>query len=262
MRIARFKTKDSIIYYGIINNNEVSIISGNILGVWEQTGQTVNLDDIKLLAPIIPPNILAIGRNYKAHAEESGSDLPKEPPLFIKATSAINNPGDPIILPKIAPDEVDYEAELVIIIKKEARHVSEKDALDYVLGYTCGNDVSARDCQRNDVQWARAKSFETFAPLGPWIETELNPDNCNIYTRLNGKVMQKANTSLMIFKADYLIHYLSQCMTLLPGTVIFSGTPAGCGFAQNPPVWLKLGDEIEVEIDNIGVLKNYIIAEN
>lgn len=262
MRIARFRAKDGTIYHGIIKDKKISLIKGNLLGIWEETGQTVNLDDIKLLAPIIPPNILALGRNYKAHAEESGSNLPKEPALFIKATSAITNPGDPIILPKMAPDEVDYEAELVIIIKKAARQVSEKDALDYVLGYTCGNDVSARDCQRNDAQWARAKSFETFAPLGPWIETELNPDSCDICTRLNGKVMQKANTSLMIFKTAYLIHYLSRCMTLLPGTVIFSGTPAGCGFAQNPPVWLRPGDEVKVEIEKIGVLKNYIIAED
>jgi len=261
MRIARFKTKDGAVHYGVIRDDSIFLIKGDILGDGKETSRKVPLRDVKLLAPIVPPNILALGVNYKAHAEEGGSSAPKAPALFIKATSALNDPGGPILLPKLAPTQIDYEAELAVIIKKAARHVARDQALDVVLGYTCANDVSARDCQRNDLQWARAKSFETFAPLGPWIETDLDPTNRNICSRLNGKIMQQSNTSLMIFDVAYVIHYLSQCMTLLPGTVIITGTPAGCGFAQNPPVWLKPGDVIEVEIDGIGVLSNPVVAE-
>lgn len=261
MRIARFKTRDNKTRYGVVEKNSVNLIKGDILGEWRKTDNFIELHDVTLLAPIIPPNLLAIGRNYKAHAQEGGDDIPKEPILFIKATSTINNPDSPIILPTMAPNEVDYEAELAIVIGKSAKNISDKETHNYVLGYTCANDVSARDCQRNDAQWARGKSFDTFAPLGPWIETELNPDNCNICSRLNGKVMQKANTSQLIFNTSYLISYLSKCMTLLPGTVILTGTPAGCGFAQKPPVWLKPGDMIEIEVENIGVLRNTIIFQ-
>lgn len=261
MRIARFKAKDNLVRYGIVRGASITSIEGNILGKWKKAGDSFVIDDVTLLAPIIPPNLLAIGRNYKEHAQESNDDIPQEPILFIKATSAITNPDTPVILPKIAPNEVDYEAELAIVIGKLAKNISGEKAHEYVLGYTCANDVSARDCQRNDAQWARGKSFDTFAPLGPWIETDLNADNCDICSRLNGKVMQKATTSQFIFNTRYLISYLSRCMTLLPGTVILTGTPAGCGFAKIPPVWLKPGDVIEVEIEGIGVLKNPILAE-
>ncbi|NLX07303.1 MAG: fumarylacetoacetate hydrolase family protein [Phycisphaerae bacterium] len=261
MRIARFQTKDGKIQHGLVEGQTLKVIEGDALGSLKPTGQTCALADVKLLAPILPPNMLALGRNYKAHAEEGGDDVPKAPALFIKATSCLTNPGDPIVLPVMAPDEVDYEAELAVVIKKAARKVSEAQALDYVLGYTCANDVSARDCQRNDVQWARGKSFETFAPMGPWIETDLDPTNLEVSLRLNGKTMQQANTSLMVFSVRYLISYLSRCTTLLPGTVILTGTPAGCGFAQNPPVYLKAGDSVEVEISGIGTLKNPVRSD-
>ncbi len=262
MKLVRFKDKTGRIENGILEQNTILKVQGSFLGEWARTNETVNVSDITLLAPIVPSSMLALGRNYKAHAEEGNDDIPTAPALFIKAVSTLNDPFSPIVLPKMAPNEVDYEAELAVVIKKSARHVSEKEALDYVLGYTCANDVSARDCQRNDVQWARGKSFDTFAPMGPWIETELDPGNCKICCRVNGRLLQNANTSLMIFNVPYVISYLSQCMTLLPGTVILTGTPAGCGFAQKPPLWLKAGDTVEVEIEGIGIIKNPVIREN
>ena len=261
MRIARFRMKDGQIKYGIIEGDSVTLIQGDILGEWSKDDIQLSIDDVCFLAPIVPPNMLAIGQNYKAHVEEGKDKYPTAPPLFIKATSCLNDPCGNIVLPKDAPNEVDYEAELAVIIKKTVRYVTESEALDYVLGYTCANDISARDCQRNDVQWARGKSFETFGPIGPWIETELEPNNCDISCRVNGKVMQESNTSMMIFDVPYIISYLSQCMTLFPGTVILTGTPAGCGFAQTPPAYLRAGDAVEVEIQGIGVLKNQVIME-
>ena len=190
--------------------------------------------------------------------------LPTAPVIFIKATTAVTAPGMPIILPAAAPDEVDYECELAIIIGTRARNVSEDDAIDHVLGYTCGNDVSARDCQiRHDQQWARAKSFDTFCPLGPVIVTpdEIDGDNCALRTILNGQVMQDSNTNDLIFNCRQLVSYLSHQFTLLPGTVIMSGTPSGVGFARKPPVFLKEGDEVTIEIDGIGQLTNSVARE-
>ncbi len=261
MKIARFKTKDNQIKYGVVHGESVSVIDGNILGQWKETSQKVNLNDVTLLAPIDPPNILCIGKNYKAHAEECGDDLPKKPLLFIKTTTALNHPNAPVVLPKVTSNEVDYEAEMAVIIGKTAKNVSEKDALKYVFGYTCANDISARDCQMNDGQWARGKSFDTFCPIGPWIETELDPTNRPIKMRVNGQTLQDANTSLLIFSVANLISYLSHGITLLPGTVLLTGTPAGVGFARNPKVILKAGDNLEVDIEGIGVLKNNVVNE-
>jgi 2-keto-4-pentenoate hydratase/2-oxohepta-3-ene-1,7-dioic acid hydratase in catechol pathway len=262
VKIARF-LKDGGIRYGLLKDpHTLQLIEGDVFASWQATSQTVGLEQVKLLAPVTPPNILAIGLNYREHARESNAAIPDHPILFIKANTALNNPYDNIVLPKVAPGEVDYECEIVIVIGKKARHVSEADALNYVLGYTCGNDVSARDCQtRLDKQWARGKSFDTFAPLGPWIETEMDPNNAGIRTRLNGKVMQDWNTNDMIFNCRELISHLSQAMTLLPGTVIMTGTPSGVGFARKPPVFLRPGDVVEIEIDGIGVLRNPVVAE-
>ncbi len=224
--------------YGLLTaDRTLQVIEGDILGAWRPLAQTVPLDQVRLLAPVDPPNVLAIGLNYRAHAAESNMALPERPVLFIKANTAVIGPDDEIVLPAMAPDEVDYECELAIIIGRPAHHVSEDEALDYVLGYTCANDVSARDCQiRLDTQWARGKSFDTFAPLGPWIETEMDPDQAGLRTRLNGRVMQDSNTNDLIFSCRQLISYLSHAMTLLPGTVIMTGTPSGVGFARKPPV--------------------------
>lgn len=262
MRIARVRTPQGQVAHGVVTDDSVCLVRGSVLDRWERTATRLALEEVTLLAPIVPPNVLCIGRNYEAHAAESGSEVPGEPPLFIKAASCLIGPGAPVVLPKAAPSQVDYEAELVVVIGKAARHVRQADALDYVLGYTCGHDVSARDCQFGDVQWARGKSFETFGPVGPWIQTDLNPGDVQVIGRLNGRIVQQARTSRMIFGVAYLISYLSRCMTLLPGTLLFTGTPEGCGFAASPPVWLKPGDVFEVEIEGIGVLQNPIVSED
>lgn len=216
----------------------------------------------RLLAPIAPPNTFCIGRNYAAHAAETGSKLPEAPLIFMKPTTAILDPLAPIVIPRSASSEVDFEAELTIVIGKRARDVDEQSAMDHVLGYTCANDVSARDCQRNDKQWARAKGFDTFCPLGPWIVTRdtFDPGNARVRSRLNGEVMQDASTANMIHSCAKLISHLSRQFTLLPGTLILTGTPEGVGMARTPPVFLKPGDVIEIEIDGIGVLRNPVIA--
>jgi len=258
MKIARVQYGQSI-FYGIMQGERLQRIEGNIFGDYQITEDYYQLDECKLLAPIDPVNIIAIGLNYKRHAYESGAAIPQNPVIFLKATSSVIGPEDAIIIPDMAPDEVDYEAELAVVIGKKARNVTEEEALDYVLGYTCGNDVSARDCQlKLDVQWARGKSFDTFCPLGPWLETELDPDNCPIRARLNGQVVQDSNTMDMIFSTRRIISYCSRNMTLLPGTVIMTGTPEGVGFARKPPLFLKEGDEIEIEIEGIGRLKNKV----
>lgn len=259
MRVVRFKHRNGNISYGFHEGEKIEVAVGELLQGLKPSGRKIAVKDVKLLAPVEPCNLLAIGRNYKAHVEEGGSDLPTAPLLFIKATSSVIGPGDPIIIPAVAPDQVDYEAELAVVINKTARNVKEKDALKYVLGYTCANDVSARDCQSADGQWARAKSFDTFAPLGPWIETNLDPFNQPIKCRVNGKVLQDANTSLMIFNVAFIISYLSAGMMLLPGTVILTGTPSGVGFARKPPIWLKPGDTVEVEVGGIGTLINPVV---
>ncbi|MHB8993803.1 MAG: fumarylacetoacetate hydrolase family protein [Armatimonadota bacterium] len=259
MKIARFEHQGEV-QRGIVEDEGLRLVGADDL---TPTGETVALADVKLLSPVEPPNVLAIGLNYGRHALESEMKLPERPLLFIKATTSVIGPTDEIILPHLAPSEVDYEAELCIVIGKTARNVSEDEALDYVLGYTCGNDVSARDCQlRLDGQWARGKSFDTFCPLGPWIETEIaDPDNLAIRSRLNGQVMQESTTSDLIFNCRHLISFLSHNMTLLPGTVIMTGTPEGVGFVRKPPVYLKAGDVIEVEVEGIGTLSNTVRAE-
>jgi 2-keto-4-pentenoate hydratase/2-oxohepta-3-ene-1,7-dioic acid hydratase in catechol pathway len=263
MRIVRFQQGQKEPSYGILeSDSRIVPVEGDIFGEWKRARELVALEDVRLLAPVQPPNVPAIGLNYRSHAVESGAEIPQAPVLFLKASTAVIGPEQPIVLPAMAPDEVDYEVELVIVIGTEARNVSEEDALDYVLGYTCGNDVSARDCQlRLDAQWARGKSFDTFAPLGPWIETELEADACTVRCRLNGEVMQEASTADFIFDTRQLVSYLSRCMTLLPGTAIMTGTPSGVGFARKPPVFLRAGDVVEVEVEGIGTLRNPVVRE-
>ncbi|MHB9034146.1 MAG: fumarylacetoacetate hydrolase family protein [Anaerolineae bacterium] len=260
-RFGRFALPDGTVHQAVFEQHQLRAIEGDIFSTWQATKQVYALNEIKLLAPLVPVNILAIGLNYRAHAIETNAQIPDHPVLFIKATSSLCNPGDPIVLPSAAPNEVDYECELAVVIGKTAKNVSEANALDYVFGYTCGNDVSARDLQqRIDKQWARAKSCDTFAPLGPWIETELDPANALLRTRLNGTTMQNSSTSDMIFSCRQLIAHLSQSLTLLPGTVILTGTPPGVGTARKPPVYLRPGDIVEIEIEGIGVLRNPVIA--
>jgi 2-keto-4-pentenoate hydratase/2-oxohepta-3-ene-1,7-dioic acid hydratase in catechol pathway len=260
MKIVRFEYQGQV-QRGILEGGDIAVTTGCC--DLTPSGQSVPLADVNLLAPVCPPNVLALGLNYRRHAAEAQMKVPERPLLFIKANTSVIGPDAPILLPAIAPDEVDYEAELCLVIGKTAKNVSEDDALDYVLGYTCGNDVSARDCQlRLDGQWARGKSFDTFCPLGPWIETDIaDPDNLAIRSRLNGVVMQESNTGDQIFNCRHLISFLSHNLTLMPGTVIMTGTPEGVGMGRKPPVWMKTGDVIEVEIDGIGTLRNEVIAE-
>lgn len=262
MKIARINDKEGVVTHALVEGDDVRPIAGGLFEPIRAAGKSIPLANVDLLAPLVPTNVLCFGRNYKAHAEEGGDELPKVPLLFIKASSCIVGPGDSIVIPDVAPEQVDYEAELAVIIGKTVRNVEPARALDAVFGYTCANDVSARDVQNSDGQWARAKSFDSFGPLGPWIETDLDASNVRIRGRLNGKTMQDASTSLLIFDIPYLISFISKAMTILPGTVVLTGTPAGCGFAQDPPAWLKPGDTFEVEIDGIGTLTNHLKGES
>lgn len=263
MKIARFVAEDGQIRWGSMNaDGTAQPLAGDIFGTYSVSPHRVVIHE--LLAPVEPPNIFAIGLNYRRHAEEQNAPLPERPLIFIKATTSLQSPGRPIVLPRSAPDEVDFEAELAIVIGRRAKHIAEKDALSVVLGYTCANDVSARDCQKKlDKQWARGKSFDTFCPLGPWIVTRdaLDPDRCAIRTRVNGVTLQDSSTSDLIFPCRALISYLSHQFTLLPGTIILTGTPEGVGMFRNPPVYLRHGDRVEVEIEGIGVLSNPVLRE-
>jgi len=259
MRIGRIEVGGEATYAQIHADGAASPIRGSLFGPFTASPERIAAP--RLLAPLEPPNLFAIGRNYRAHAAETGSKVPEAPLIFMKPTTAVLAPEAPIELPDAAPDEVDFEAELAIVIGRRARRVAEADALDFVFGYTCANDVSARDCQRNDKQWSRAKGFDTFCPLGPWIVTadEFSPADCAIRSRLNGNVMQAASAAAMIHSCAALVSYLSHQFTLLPGTLILTGTPEGVGMARTPPVFLRPGDRIEVEIEGIGVLGNPVV---
>lgn len=232
---------------------------------WEAAEGEAAVAVSRLLAPVPcpPPNVFGIGLNYRCHAAETHRPAPEKPLVFLKASTAVCGPGDPIELPRSAPDEVDYEAELAVVIGRRARGVSESEAEDFVLGYTCANDVSARDCQKRlDGQWARGKSFDTFCPLGPCLVSpcEFDAAIADITSTLNGRRLQEGNTADMVFSSRQLVSYLSHQFTLLPGTVICTGTPAGVGVARTPPVFLRHGDEITVAIAGIGELTNPVMA--
>jgi 2-keto-4-pentenoate hydratase/2-oxohepta-3-ene-1,7-dioic acid hydratase in catechol pathway len=219
------------------------------LGVVEE-GHSVALSEASLLAPVVPGKIVAVGRNYADHAKELGNEAPPEPIIFLKPPSALLPPEGTIIRPA-ASQRVDYEGELVFVIGRTAKNVSAANWRQYVLGFTCANDVTARDLQKKDVQFTRGKSFDTFCPIGPCIETDLDPSDLTITTRLNGVVKQQASTKLMVFPVGVLLAFISGIMTLDPGDIILTGTPAGVG-----P--MEAGDEVEVEIEGIGVLKNAV----
>ena len=265
MRIVRFLSGGAEHLGEPIDARTARKIEGSLTGPPKVTDRVLPID--KLLAPLVPTDILCIGLNYREHAAESGSAIPETPMLFIKSSNTLNNPFDPIPLPRLS-SQVDYECELAVVIGKTAKHVSRADAMDYVLGYTCANDVSARDWQREKRlgggQFARGKSFDGFCPLGPWLVTadEIpQPNNLRIKTVLNGQTMQDHTTGDMIFDVPALIESLSSTLTLKPGAVILTGTPQGVGFARNPPVYLKDGDNVVVEIEKIGRLENPVRNE-
>ncbi|MFM7321238.1 MAG: fumarylacetoacetate hydrolase family protein [Armatimonadota bacterium] len=265
MKIVRFADASGAIHWGAPvdgNLSQADVLDASPLQGGKPTGTRVAV--AKLLAPVDPPNLLCIGLNYRRHAEESGMALPERPLLFMKATSTLCGHGDAIVLPGMS-EENDYECELAVVIGKAAREVDEADALDYVLGYTVANDVSSRDWQlRHDKQWIRGKSFDTFAPLGPVLVTadEIpDPQTLAISTRINGETLQSSNTADMIFSVREIIAYLSKSMTLLPGTVILTGTPEGVGMGRSPKRWLVPGDVCEIEIEGIGTLRNPVVAQ-
>ena len=266
MKILRYRDPDGHIHHGEqLNNDTIHQLTGDLFAGLKPTGQPARVE--KILSPISPTTILCIGLNYKKHAAETGAKLPTFPVLFVKSPGAVQNPGDPIEIPtRLASTEVDYECELAVVIGRACKNVPRERALDYVLGYTCANDVSARDwqIQRGGSQWCRGKTFDTFAPLGPVLTTpdEIpNPNALGIRTILNGETVQDWNTNDMIFDVPALIEFLSGSTTLLPGTVILTGTPHGVGMAAKPPRWLRPGDEVTIEIEKIGRLTNPVINE-
>lgn len=265
MRIIRFMSGGKVHLGEWVDEKTALQIDGDLLGDFRVTEKRLAVE--KLLAPLVPTDILCIGLNYREHAKESGSSIPENPMLFIKASNTLNNPGDPILIPRRST-QIDYECELAVVIGKTARHVSREKALDHVLGYTAANDVSSRDWQREKSlgggQFARGKSFDGFCPLGPCLVTRdeiANPNALRIKTILNGQVMQDHTTGDMIFDVPALIESLSSTMTLRPGSVILTGTPQGVGFARTPPVWLKAGDLCSVEVEGIGSLENPVRNE-
>lgn len=267
MKIIRYLDSAGHVHFGCEQADGSALrIAGDIYGAHRVT--TERADVRKLLAPIVPTQILCIGLNYRQHAEETKAKIPERPILFVKGINALQNPGDPIVIPQyLRSDQVDYECELAVVIGKAAKNVTRATALSHVLGYTCANDVSARDHQikLGGGQWCRGKFFDTFAPLGPRLVTtdEIpNPNALAISTTLNGQQMQGSNTSDMIFDVPAIIEYLSGSTTLVPGTVILTGTPQGVGMAIKPePRWLKPGDSVTIEIEKIGALTNPVALE-
>lgn len=257
MKIVRYESAAGRIGYGTWQNDDTV-----------RDRDTDKPVDVKrLLAPVEPPMIVCIGLNYREHAVESGCEIPTIPVVFFKGINSVNHPGAPIEVPRYAKDKhIDYEGELAVVIGKACKNATEANAMDYVLGYTCANDISARDDMFADEggQWTRSKTFDTFGPLGPCVVTAdeiADPHNLKLTTTINGETVQDGRTDDMIFNIPQLIAYLSGGNTLQPGTVILTGTPPGVGLARTPPLWLKPGDTVAVTIENIGTLENTVIAE-
>jgi len=256
VKVGRFKHGDRTIFAIIKGREIIPVKEKRVSELMESItpeGEALSFKDVKFLSPTRPSKIVAVGLNYKAHAEEMGKPLPEEPLLFLKPSTAVISNKMRIVKPKMS-QRVDYEGELAVVIGKKCRKVTPEEAPDYILGYSCFNDVTARDLQQKDIQYTRAKSFDTFAPYGPWINTDIDPIGLKITTRVNGEVKQEGNTEDMIFSPFELVSFISQIMTLLPGDVIATGTPPGVG-----P--LQAGDRVEVEIEGIGTLINYVVDE-
>jgi 2-keto-4-pentenoate hydratase/2-oxohepta-3-ene-1,7-dioic acid hydratase in catechol pathway len=254
MRFVRFQQKDESPRFGWLHENKVGEIEGDLFGEYKRLKAEIPLKEVRLLAPSAPSKIVCVGRNYVEHAKEHGAEVPKIPLLFLKPPSSIIASGDAIILPPQSA-QVEHEAELVVVIGKRGRNITTESARDYVLGYTIGDDVTARDLQKTDGQWTRAKGFDTFCSFGPWIDTDFDPADALITCRVNGQMRQLASTRDMVFNVGVLIAYVSSIMTLEPGDLLFTGTPAGVS-PLNP------GDTVEVEIDGLGLLSNPVKAAN
>ncbi len=261
MRIARFAKGDGVAY-GVVEGETgqsqalvIAELHGHPFGIDPSgvrfTGQRYPLAEVRLLAPVLPSKVVAVGKNYAEHAREMGGEPPAEPVLFLKPSTSVTGPGDRIAYPVKLTDRVDYEGELAVIIGRLCREVPRERAEDVIFGYTCANDVTARDLQLRDGQWTRAKGFDTFCPLGPWMETGTDPSDLGITTTLNGEVRQHARTSELLWDVPSLIEYVSSVMTLLPGDVLLTGTPEGVGPLTD-------GDEVSVTIESIGTLTNKV----
>lgn len=256
MRVIRYESLDgkSRPKYGWILEDRVGEISGNVFGRYRRREAETPLGEVRLLAPSEPSKIICVGRNYVEHARELGNELPKVPLIFLKPPSAIIPNGGTVFLPPQSA-RVEHEAELVVVVGKRGRYITAEQAKKHIFGYTIGNDITARDLQRTDDQWTRAKGFDTFCSFGPWIDTEFDPADAVLTCRVNGQMRQMASTRDMVFNVGTLIAYISSVMTLEPGDLIFTGTPAGVGELRN-------GDEVVVEIEGLGVLKNPVKAED
>jgi 2-keto-4-pentenoate hydratase/2-oxohepta-3-ene-1,7-dioic acid hydratase in catechol pathway len=253
MRLVRFRHGERIATGAISPGEDViQILAGTFFEDPLPTGEQVALDDVLLLAPVLPSKLVCVGKNYAAHAAEFGMTVPEEPLLFLKPSTAVIGPGDPIRLLPIS-SRTDYEGEMAVVMGRLARNVRAEDASRFILGFTCANDVTLRDLQHTNDQWARAKGFDGSCPLGPWIETTVDPTDVLVETRLNGEVVQHASTADLAFGVATLIEYITAFMTLLPGDVLLTGTPEGVGR-------LRSGDIVEVEVDGVGTLRNGVIG--
>jgi 2-keto-4-pentenoate hydratase/2-oxohepta-3-ene-1,7-dioic acid hydratase in catechol pathway len=275
MRIARFAVGDEVAY-GIVEEAQpdgaagaetrpeserlvVAELHGHPFGVGDDavrfTGNRYPLADVRLLAPVLPSKVVAVGKNYAEHAREMGGEPPPEPVIFLKPSTSVVGPGDPVAYPAALSERVDFEGELAVVIGRLCREVPPPRVREVIFGYTCANDVTARDLQAKDGQWARAKGFDTFCPLGPWIETAVDPADLELTTMVNGEIRQNARTSQLLHDVTALVSYVTAVMTLLPGDVLLTGTPAGVG-----P--LKDGDEVSVTIEGIGTLSNTVVRRD
>ena len=253
MQIVRYKAATGKVEFGWVYEGKVGSIEGSPFTEYRRQVAEIPIEEVQLLPPVVPSKIICVGRNYVAHAEEHDAEVPQIPLLFLKPPSAVVGPQEKIILPPQS-QRVDHEAELVVVIGKQGRWIQTDDAFDFVLGYTIGNDVTARDLQRRDGQWTRGKGFDTFCPIGPWVETEFDPADALISCHVNGEMRQMASTRDMVFSVRQLITFASSVMTLEPGDLLFSGTPAGV----SP---LSPGDAVMVSIEGIGELTNHVISE-
>jgi len=256
VRIARFSTGDGVAF-GVVEEGEqvIAKIDGHPFGGIQLTGERYPLAEVRVVAPMLPSKVIAIGRNYADHAKEMGNEAPAEPIVFLKPNTSVIGSGEAIAYPEKLSERVDFEGELAVVIGRLCREVPVERAFDVIFGYTCANDVTARDLQSKDGQWTRAKGFDTFCPLGPWIETSLDPSDLALTTTVNGELRQSARTSLLLHDIPALIAHVSAFMTLLPGDVILTGTPAGVG-----P--LSVGDEVSIGIEGIGTLTNRVVSRD
>ncbi len=252
MKYVRFQAKNTQVSYGWIRDDEIGVIAGDLFGDYRRLEAYTSQNQVILHPPVIPGKIIGVGRNFREHAIEQGVDVPEIPLIFLKPPSSVIGPEDNIVLPPQSK-EIVHEAELALVIGKKGRWIHSEDAFTYIFGYTLGNDVTARDLQRRDGQWTRGKGFDTFCCLGPWIETELDVADALVTCRVNGEMRQMASTKEMVFTIPQLIAYISSIMTLMPGDVILTGTPAGSG-----P--LIAGDQVEVSVEGIGSMVNKVIA--